>query len=49
MVASNFIGNYCEKLNINKSLLNIILNENDVDMPKVVLTYGAHLEIEAFR
>ena len=48
MVTFNFLGNYCEKLNIKKSLLNIILDENDVDMPKVVLTNGALLEIEAF-
>ena len=45
---SNFLGNYCEKLNINKSLLHKILDENDADMPKVVLTNGALLEIEAF-
>ena len=49
MVASNFLGNYCEKLKINKNLLNIILDENEVNMPKVVLTNGALLEIEAFR
>ena len=48
MVTSNFLGNQSEKLNINKSLFNIILDENDVDMPKVVLTNGAGLEIEAF-
>ena len=45
---SNFLGNYCEKVNINKSLLNKILDENDADVPKVVLTSGALLEIEAF-
>ena len=32
----------------NKSLLDKILDENDTDMPKVVLTNGALLEIEAF-
>ena len=48
MVTSNFLGNQSEKLNINKSLFNIILDENDADMPKVVLTNGAGLEIEAF-
>ena len=45
---SNFLGNYCEKLNINKSLLHKILDENDANMPKVVLANGALLEIEAF-
>ena len=50
MVASNFLGNYFEKLKIKKNLLNIILDENEVNMPKVVLTKnGALLEIEAFR
>ena len=49
MVASNFLGNYCEKLKINKNLLNAILDENEVNMPKVVVTNGALLEIEAFR
>ena len=47
MVTSNF-PNYCEKLNISKSLINIILDENDDDIPKGVLTNGALLEIEAF-
>ena len=51
MVASNFLGNYFEKLKIKKNLLNIILDENEVNMPKVVLLTknGALLEIEAFR
>ena len=49
MAASNFLGNYCEKLKINKNLLNAILDENEVNMPKVVVTNGALFEIEAFR
>ena len=47
MVTSNFLGNYSEKLNINKNSFNIILDENYVDLPKVANSAG--LEIEAFR